>query len=279
MSQVNYVAPDNGGLQLDTSPKVPNQELDKDMFMQLLVTQLQYQDPLNPMDNQEMLAQLAQFTSLEQMKNVADISQKQYAQQMIGNFAEYQYKDPDTGNTQYLIGKVDYVKNKGGETLIGIGEHEVTVADISKVIDAKNIQSNSSAFELIGQTVQAVIKAEGTKPGIKEDTIIEGKVLKVNMKNGDPHVIIGTGGQQIEIPLDEVQNIVENPTLTDKYVTGVLVDEEGTETEIAGKVEYIVMQKGSTYLCVEGKYLSFDNLKSVHNEAPSTPTKNKKFNY
>lgn len=47
-------------------------ELNKDAFLSLLVTQMQYQDPLSPMDNGEYLAQLAQFSALEQMTNVSD---------------------------------------------------------------------------------------------------------------------------------------------------------------------------------------------------------------
>src|SRR5574344_2493084 len=50
--------------------------LNKDAFLQLLVTQMQYQDPLDPQDNSEYLSQLAQFTSLEQMTNVATAMSK-----------------------------------------------------------------------------------------------------------------------------------------------------------------------------------------------------------
>jgi len=46
------------------------QELGKDAFLQLLVTQLRYQDPLNPQDNSAFVAQMAQFTALEQMQNL-----------------------------------------------------------------------------------------------------------------------------------------------------------------------------------------------------------------
>lgn len=42
----------------------------KDMFLQLLVAQLKNQDPSSPMDQKDMMAQMAQFTSVEQMTNM-----------------------------------------------------------------------------------------------------------------------------------------------------------------------------------------------------------------
>ncbi len=49
-----------------TSISNSNSELDKEAFLMLLVTQFQYQDPLNPMEDKEFIAQLAQFSALEQ---------------------------------------------------------------------------------------------------------------------------------------------------------------------------------------------------------------------
>lgn len=45
-------------------------ELDKQAFLQLLTTQLRYQNPMEPMDNREFLAQLAQFSGLEQLQSM-----------------------------------------------------------------------------------------------------------------------------------------------------------------------------------------------------------------
>lgn len=54
-----------------TDKETGNSSLGKDAFMQLLVTQLQNQDPTSPMDDKEFISQMAQFSSLEQMQNVA----------------------------------------------------------------------------------------------------------------------------------------------------------------------------------------------------------------
>ncbi|MCB1136464.1 MAG: hypothetical protein KDK78_09365 [Chlamydiia bacterium] len=55
---------------LDGAKQAPKQELDKDAFLKLMLLQMRHQDPLNPMDNQAMLSQMAQFSSLEQMSNL-----------------------------------------------------------------------------------------------------------------------------------------------------------------------------------------------------------------
>ncbi|MGL4739096.1 MAG: flagellar hook assembly protein FlgD [Cellulosilyticaceae bacterium] len=266
MSNVNIVAPDSDYL-VNKVDRQPKQDMDKDAFMQLLVTQLRYQDPMNPMDNQEMMAQMAQFSALEQMMNVANAVNKQMAHSMIGDFVQYQLKNPDTGAMEVQVGKIDYIKTSGSEVTFGIGKNEVKMEEVMQVIDPSNIQSNASAFELIGKTVQAVIKADGqgADEGKKVDTIIEGEVLEVTMKDEKPYVVIGKGKHRMEVDLEQVQNIVEKPSLTDKVITATIKDKEGNDIKVAGKVDYIVMQKDLTYLYVDGQFVPFDAIDTVKN--------------
>ncbi|HEY0904737.1 MAG TPA: flagellar hook capping FlgD N-terminal domain-containing protein [Marmoricola sp.] len=55
---------------------------DKEMFLQLLVAQMRYQDPMNPTDSSQFLAQSAQFTALEKMQEVADQTAALFSAQM-----------------------------------------------------------------------------------------------------------------------------------------------------------------------------------------------------
>jgi len=68
MGIISPVATDSNGNAVDVSS---TSSLGKDDFLELLITKMTYQDPLNPMDDEDFIAQLAEFSSLEQMQNIS----------------------------------------------------------------------------------------------------------------------------------------------------------------------------------------------------------------
>src|SRR3954463_1020377 len=73
MSTVNPVTSTNTPA---TQPKGTMQTLGKDDFLKLLVGQLQHQDPLAPSDDQQWIGQMAAFSQLEQVSNMAAATEK-----------------------------------------------------------------------------------------------------------------------------------------------------------------------------------------------------------
>ena len=55
----------------ENSKRLATRALDKDSFLKLMMAQLQHQDPLEPMDNSQTIAQMAQFSSVEQLSNIS----------------------------------------------------------------------------------------------------------------------------------------------------------------------------------------------------------------
>ncbi|MBR1873783.1 MAG: hypothetical protein IJ807_02685 [Eubacterium sp.] len=106
--------------------------LGKDEFLKLLTTQLSYQDPLNPQSDNEFIAQLAQFSSLEQMQNLNSTFNNTSAYSLIDKYVEIESSD-STGSSTSAEGIVDSVKvNKDGAQVV-IDGVSYDVADIYKV--------------------------------------------------------------------------------------------------------------------------------------------------
>jgi len=102
--------------------------LDRNAFLSLLITQLQYQDPMKPMEDREFIAQLAQFSSLEQMTQVNDRlgllavgSAITQATGYLGRTVTAQTPDDE----QPFTGTVSAVKYVEGVPMLVIGEREV----------------------------------------------------------------------------------------------------------------------------------------------------------
>jgi flagellar basal-body rod modification protein FlgD len=109
-------------------------------YMKLLVTQLQNQNPLEPLDNNEMAAQLAQFSQLAQLEsmnsNFAGVLvtlQRTYANSLIGKDVEF-VVETDTGDQNTMSGTVDGVhSNADGEIFLTVGSWTLGLEDVMSV--------------------------------------------------------------------------------------------------------------------------------------------------
>lgn len=109
-------------------------ELGKDEFLKLLVCQLQNQDPLNPQDDTDFIAQLAQFSALEQMTNMNSTMTSTSAYSLVGKEVIVQTKD-STGEYKEVRGTVDYVEMKNGEAKLSIDGNTYSLDDLVQVMD------------------------------------------------------------------------------------------------------------------------------------------------
>ena len=154
-------------------------ELDKDAFLQLLVAQLQNQDPLEPQDNGEFIAQMAQFSTLEQMNNMTESMNK------IGDLVS-------NIDTSVLVGQLSGMIGKGVEWL-----NTETVAD-----EEGNPVTENSAMSGI---ITGVTVAEGVTKIIAVDS--EGQRHQVDIANVAHVYEVGTT-EDTETSQEEKINLI-----------------------------------------------------------------------
>lgn len=181
--------------------------LGKDDFLKLLMTQLENQDPTNPMDDTQFIAQMAQFSSLEQMTNMTDQMQKLQQitySQFVGKDVSWQKStDSDASSTTNQsasgTGKISSVSfNDDGSVSFTLQDGTVLSSDdISKITDDST--SNSTLVQasyLIGKHItwqndnnedeSATVTAVSVKDGSSlltldnGDTITSDQILKIS---------------------------------------------------------------------------------------------------
>ena len=116
--------------------QVPNQQFDTDLFLQLLVTQLRYQDPMSEaQDTGEMITQLSMFTLLEQVIQLQDTVEKHAASQdklQALNFLNMQdeVRSYDGGT---ISGTVSAVNFSSTGPILTVGGHEYALGSVIRV--------------------------------------------------------------------------------------------------------------------------------------------------
>ncbi len=194
-------------------------EMGKDEFLNLLITQLKNQNPLEPMKDQEFIAQMAQFSSLEQAQNTNKSIREQTASNMVGKAVIASVKDLQTGVSTDVAGIVASMEILSGDIKLNLttktGTTQVKYDEITQVTDPKTLSTQlsyvdfntqiSSAGSLIGKNIIAMVSTTKTDETgtVTTQENVEGKVDSFKIAKGV--VTLNVAGRAIK--MEEVQEV------------------------------------------------------------------------
>ncbi len=208
----------------DRSKQIGDGVMGKDEFLKLLVTQLSNQDPMNPMDGQEFAAQLAQFTSVEQLMNISGALAEN------GEMNAMLAQSVNSGVAAGLIGKtVETVSNEvnlDGENPAILKFRLDDNADVVKMtirdaagnlvkeIDLKGRSSGEHEFEWNGEDVQGqkvkaglytydVKAADKAGESVGANEFFRGDVDRITF--GKDGIMLWIG--DVKVPMSDVESV------------------------------------------------------------------------
>ena len=139
------------GSVIDTTKKTKetgsNSGMDKDAFLQLLVAEMKYQDPLEPTSNTEYVAQFAQFSQVESLQNMADNMDLTRAQGLVGQTVVLASENAQ-GETEYITGVVDSVTFDNGTPYLHVDGKSYTMDELEEVVNPAYLEAQEKIAEL-----------------------------------------------------------------------------------------------------------------------------------
>lgn len=174
--------------------------LDKDAFMQLLVEQMANQDPLSPTSDTDFIAQLAQFSMLEQIQSLNDTMTQSQAYSMVGKNVTIGVVDSEN-NAVFIDGVVERVLRSGGIDYVVVNG---TMYPAANVLSVNHTKETSTTNPLSGNT------------GLLGKTVsngddITGLVKKLFTRDGVAYAIVaGNDGNDHEIPVSSISEITND---------------------------------------------------------------------
>lgn len=132
----------------ESEKKKNNSTVDKDQFLQLLVAQMKYQDPLEPTSNTEYISQYATFSELEQMQNMSASLELARASSLVGQTVLMKVTD-SAGKTTTAQGNVDYVYYENNKAFLSINGELYSMDDLDTVADPKYLSAYTAAADFL----------------------------------------------------------------------------------------------------------------------------------
>ncbi len=240
-------------------------EMGKDQFLKLLVTQLKYQDPMKPVDDKEFISQMAQFSSLEQMQNLNTSFSAMRAFSLMGKEIAADFKDSETGEHEFVYGIVEKVRMEKGKVYVQVGERDIPIDDITEV-SQKNFSKLTDLMPLIGKKVNGtLVQDDGA---IIDVTGSVGSIKKLG--NLDVVLLDGVELSKVDVKLPEgVVEYKKDYLLRniDKEVTVIAEDGLGRKISITGKLKEMQENEDGFDVKLNEVWVPVDNLGGIAEEA------------
>ena len=183
----------------------------KEDFLLLLSTQLRFQDPLNPQNDSDFAAGLAQFSSLEQMQNLNYTLDSVASYQSYGLVGRFVIAETVVGGELVeLVGVVDSVFMQRGVAMAQIGDIVVPVSSIKEVFDTNNVLTSEMLLQASNNLIGRVVVAQ------VGDEKIEGTVTRILVDKGVMLAQINDGSDEPKfVSVNSIIDIREKGT--DRY--------------------------------------------------------------
>lgn len=243
-------------------------ELGKDEFMNLLVTQLQYQDPLNPQDDTQFIAQMAQFSALEQMQNLNASYSATKAFGMIGKLISANVSG-DSGGTNSIVGEVTSVKMKSGKAYVVVNGTDISVDDVVEVAEATsefNLSNLSEYTGLIGYNCRGYVYDPDTRAIVG----VSGVVKEVTKGAYENYAVM----DGVSVNIFAVNGIYNsgNSTYIEKYLSNnkgmevsvIVSDDSGNEVPVKAILnDFSISENGKIKAVLDSVKVPVDSIVSI----------------
>lgn len=240
----------NRGNKSQSSDRAVGGELGKDEFLQLLVCQMKNQDPLEPEKDTQFIAQLAQFSALEQMQNLNETAVNSQAFGLVGKAVVLNTKSTN-GSITEVQGVVDYIAVKNGTAQLSVNGQLYSIDDL---VEVKQSYADVAKYLPVAEQTEAVYDksnksmvdininlGSGNYAASSVAVMLNGEYIKsdyLSYNNGVLSIAPGAfenldnGTYKLALCFDDPYNT----TITDKVTvkvteSGISKDEDDTTTE------------------------------------------------
>ncbi len=244
-------------------------ELGKNEFLNLLITQLRYQDPLKPVDDKEFIAQIAQFSALEQMQNVNASLMQSRAFSLLNKHVTASYFDESTGEARPMEGFVNSVKMGGGKVYVVVNGVDIPLDKVLEVMDGVERDSanlfkyaNLIGFEADGCVYDFrsgdIVRVRGVVKSLLRGTYEDYAV----MDDVEADVLVTIDGRNAT-DMEELEQYLEDRRGSEMSLT-VLDRVSGAKVPVTAVVkDFSIEESGRVRAVLEGLKVPLDSIAGI----------------